>query len=361
MHRSRAARLASALVVGSALCALLVGVAGAEVSPKAPLRGLVDMGAYRFVAQGGNPVNMIGPLYKKRGLFGGIVVIATWSELQPDPGAAIPANNTIDRMLAAVRVYNQKFPATPLAVKLRVWAGFEAPDWAKGLDGDPLQIQEPNNGKMRTVGRFWSPSYAQAWQSFQQLLAERYDSEPLIHEVAVTSCMTLTAEPFFLATDAVTLDALHAAGFSDAAYRTCLANAVNDYSPWQSTVIEFPFNPFRSTDVQPWQSDLAFTKNVMTACRQSFGVRCVLDNHDLDYPVLSSIRPLYAFMKRLGPGIEFQTYHETPKYWDLTIRTGVRVGASSIELWQDYGGFPLLKSRSRLLKWGDELKANPTP
>jgi hypothetical protein len=327
--------------------------------PKTPLQGLVDMGAYRFVAKGGNPVNTLVPLYKKRGLFSGIVVVATWRELQPNPSAAIPAKNTIDRMLAAVRTYNQKFPATPLAIKLRVWAGFEAPTWVKNLGGNPLRIQ--HNGTTRTIGRFWSASYAQAWQAFQQRLAERYDSEPLIHEVAVTSCMILTAEPFFLPTDQPTLDVLHAAGFSDAAYRTCLANAVSDYGPWQSTVIEFPFNPFRSTDVQPWQLDLAFTESVMTACRQNLGARCVLDNHDLDAPVLPSIRPLYAFMKQLGPGIEFQTYHETPQYWDLTIQAGVRVGASSIELWQDYGGFPLLKSRSRLQKWADALKANPTP
>ena len=35
----------------------------------------------------------------------------------------------------------------------------------------------------------------------QDMLAARYDREPLIHEVAITSCMMMTAEPFFVPTD----------------------------------------------------------------------------------------------------------------------------------------------------------------
>src|SRR3977135_3046549 len=49
---------------------------------KAPIRGLVSMGAYRFVGYGGDPVNTLGPLDAKPGIFGGLVLIASWKQLQ---------------------------------------------------------------------------------------------------------------------------------------------------------------------------------------------------------------------------------------------------------------------------------------
>ena len=88
------------------------------------------MGAYRFVGVGGDPVNTLEPLNAKPGIFGGLVVIATWKQLQPTPTSTLADGNTIDKALADVRAYNTKNPGKPIAVKLRVWGGFEAPDWA---------------------------------------------------------------------------------------------------------------------------------------------------------------------------------------------------------------------------------------
>jgi hypothetical protein len=161
---------------------------------KEPIRGLVSMGAYRFVGYGGDPVNTLEPLNAKPGIFGGLVVIASWKQLQPKPDSEIAPNNVIDRALAEVRAYNERTPDKPLAVKLRVWGGFEAPDWAKQLGGPP--IETIFNEKPRTVRRFWSPAYRQAWARLQQQLAQRFDNRPLIQEVAVTGCMSYTAEPF---------------------------------------------------------------------------------------------------------------------------------------------------------------------
>ena len=64
---------------------------------KPPIRGLVSMGAYRFVGYGGDPVNTLEPLNAKPGIFGGLVVIASWKQLQPTPDAEIGNNNVIDR------------------------------------------------------------------------------------------------------------------------------------------------------------------------------------------------------------------------------------------------------------------------
>src|SRR5277367_3569642 len=128
---------------------------------KPPIRGLVSMGAYRFVGYGGDPVNTLEPLNAKPGIFGGLVVIASWKQLQPTPQSEIGDDNVIDQALAQVRAYNERNPDKPLGVKLRVWGGFEAPDWAKALGGMP--IETVYNDKPRIVGRFWSPAYRQAW------------------------------------------------------------------------------------------------------------------------------------------------------------------------------------------------------
>ena len=53
------------------------GAFAADPQIKPPIRGLVSMGAYRFVGQGGDPVNTLEPLNAKAGIFGGLVVIET--------------------------------------------------------------------------------------------------------------------------------------------------------------------------------------------------------------------------------------------------------------------------------------------
>jgi hypothetical protein len=305
-------------------CTLLLPVQAAHAEDvKVPIRGLVSMGAYRFVGSGGDPVNTLEPLNAKPGIFGGLVVIASWKQLQPTPNSQIEDGNVIDQALAEVRAYNERNPERPLGVKLRVWGGFEAPEWAKQLGGPP--IDTVHNGKVRTVGRFWGPLYRGAWAHLQQLLAERFDKRPLIKEVAVTACMSYTAEPFFVPTEDSVMQHLRANGFTDAAYKKCLTDA--------------------------------FTERLMRNCRETIGRRCVFDNHDLDTNLAKPLYRIYDTMKQLGPEIEFQTGPKTPKDFDGTIRMGVSYGASSIELYQDYGGFPLVPD-ARLRRWAAMLEQN---
>src|ERR1700733_2144894 len=77
---------------------------------RAPMRvrGLVSMGAYRFVGKGGDPVNTLEPLNAKPGIFGGLVVIASWKQLQPTQQSEIGDNNVIHHALAQVRAYNER-------------------------------------------------------------------------------------------------------------------------------------------------------------------------------------------------------------------------------------------------------------
>ena len=88
--------------------------------------------------------------------------------------------------------------------------------------------------------------YRGAWAHLQQLLAERFDKRPLIKEVAVTACMSYTAEPFFVPTEDSVMQHLRANGFTDAAYKKCLTDAVTDYAPWQESRLVLSVNPLRT-------------------------------------------------------------------------------------------------------------------
>src|SRR4051812_38117774 len=155
-----------------ALAAILAGgalVAAQQEKVKPPIRGLVSMGAFKFVGSGGEPVNTLEPLNAKPGIFGGLVVVASWAQLEPEEGSPIDPDNVIGKALEEGRAYNTKNPQKPLAGRLRVWGGFKPPGWAMKIGGAPIQAVHKN--KNRRVGRFWSPEYRQAWARMQEKLA----------------------------------------------------------------------------------------------------------------------------------------------------------------------------------------------
>jgi hypothetical protein len=314
------------------------------------------MGAFKFVGSGGEPVNTLEPLNAKPGIFGGLVVIASWAQLQPEPASEIANGNVIDTAMADVRAYNARHPEKPLAVRLRIWGGFKAPPWVLNLGGPP--IKAVHNNKNRRLGRFWSREYREAWARLQEKLAAKYDSWPLIREVSVTSCMSFTAEPFFVPTEDSVQVPIREAGFTEEAYKECLRHALDDYAAWKASRLVLSVNPLR-TRLNQGSGDAAFTMNIMRDCRKKLGVRCVFDNHNLDTALPRPLMPLYALMKELGPEIVYQTGGTNPRDFEGTIKMGVAQGATSIELWQDYGGFPTVPSES-LERWAAMVEANKT-
>jgi hypothetical protein len=105
------------------------------------------------------------------------------------------------------------------------------------------------------------------------------------------------------------------------------------------------------------KGDHEFTEQFMHACREAFGRRCIFDNHDLDTTPAKAVLPIYDAMNRLGGPIEFQTGPATPKDYEGTIKYGVSLGAGSIELWQDFGGFPHVPDE-QLKRWAAMVEAN---
>src|SRR5262249_5822988 len=153
-----------------------------------------------------------------------------------------------------------------------------------------------------TVGKVWSSGYVAAWRSFQSALAAKYDAEPLVRHVPVTSCATHTDAPFVPTTDREARTHLEPAHRSDDAPQACLEGAADDYAAWKTTLVDFTFTPFVKIG---GGVDAAFTKGVMQRCRASLGARCVFDNHALSSAPRAADAEVYAAMRELGGPVAF--------------------------------------------------------
>jgi hypothetical protein len=349
--------------------------------PKPILIGLIDMQTIAWHNQDdGEPTFSIENVAHFPGLFGGIVVNATWKEMQPEPRGHVDFSR-IDAALAQVRRYNVANAAAPLGVNIRIFAGNQAPGWAKQIDGGPVTIFRNPQGCHTgpcptTIGKVWNPEYIAAWRAFQQQVAAQYDAEPLIRAVSITSCATQTDEPFVPSIDPQARANLVAAGYTDAAGEACLIGAIEDYSAWKRTPIHFPINSFNRITHEAGGrgrgrgnrggnrggGDSDFAEAVMRACRKALGERCVLANHGLGAEMPEQIASIVQEISDIGGPIHYQT--ESPPRmggWQTVIAAGIRYHASAIELWPDakFQGFTTL-SVEAVTALRDQL-ANASP
>jgi hypothetical protein len=356
---------------------------------KAPIRGLIDLGQVSAVNMPEPPYNTLYYVCKRQPSIAGIVVNDTWEHMQPNRGQSIDTT-TVDAALSAIAAYNRK-PGRSLGVRLRVWTGIDAPPWAKSIGGVPIQICDQNAVPasapvrpaasptpcpavaIRTVGRFWSIPYERAWRRFESRLAHAYDGNARIDEVSLSSCSSLTSEPFVQPEDSYSKARLIAAGYTDAKYRACLLHAVElDFVPyWHQTLVDFSFNPFRKIEATPPESDLAFTKTAIRECRSVAGSRCVLLNETMGkFTPPPSPNPsqtpsqaavyyaMYTYMKQQGGSIAFQTaappnlllaWQSNLAGWNNAVSLASSFGASSLELFPpERAGVPCRDAPVRL-------------
>jgi len=304
------------------------------------------------------------------GAFGGIVVNATWDQMQPAEGGPVDFS-LVDAALAQVTSYNAANPSAPLGAKLRIYSGANAPAWAKQIGGAPIAIQRNPQGCASgncplTIGRMWSAGYDAAWRAFQAAVAARYDGDPLVRHVAVTSCAQQTDEPFVPTLDATSKSNLVSAGYTDDAQKACLTAAVDDYSAWTFTNVDYTFNAF--TPLSGASDATVFPETVMTACRASYGTRCVLGNHALSAPLRSTDQGIYDFIGQNRGSVGFQT--DSPQkmgcLWVQTVAQGVALGAQSIELWPKAGlggfdGFTLDELKQLAAQFATPVPVDPNP
>jgi hypothetical protein len=298
--------------------------------------------------------------------FSAIVVNETWAQLEPRQGHF--TFRPLRRSLAAVAAYHHAHPDHQLAVKLRFWGGFTAPGWAKQLGGvTPVTFATP--GAAGTTGRWWTTAYRAQWSAFQHRLAAGFDDDPLIRSVAVSSCATLTAEPFVQSPNLDLHEELFADGWSSAAQEACLRGAFSDYSGWTHTPIDYSFNPFvtYTPGNRGGAQDLAFMNSVMATCAgllHSTGRSCILSNHAFtaSAPTESRSAPTYTEIKALyaeHPGqtpVDLQTGPPDNFGGCQAINTALGYHAQSLELWppaasaRSFKGFSAYP-KSELLGW----------
>lgn len=336
--------------------ALIAAQAPADetVHMKPAIAGFIDMQTITWHnTDDSQPTFTLDNIKKYPGVFGGIVLNATWNEMQPARDGPL-ITRRIDHALNQVRKFNAAHPTAPLGVKLRIFQGNQAPFWAKAIGGGgPRTIQRnpqgcPSGNCPITIGPVWDPEYIAAWRSFQAKVAARYDREPLIRAVAITSCTMETDEPFVMPVEQPIPP-----GYTDRADKRCLRGAVDDYAAWRRTIIDYTFNAF--DQIEKGGTDPHFTLSVMNGCRAALGPRCELGNHAFQATMPDENAQIVEAISARGAPIHFQTVG--PKVegfnWRTTIRAAARDHATGIELWPDeeFGGFTsLTKNRMRNLK-----------
>ncbi len=266
---------------------------------KPDIGGLVDRGSGPGIAAGGSKFSV--PPASWQGVVNAFVVNATWADLQPKNGGAIASHNIIDQAIAAT--------PTNEHIKVRIWAGEYAPDWAKQLDGGPLPTASGLG-----VGPWWKHDYEAAYADLQTKLAALYDSVPQIRNVTISGCMTHFAEP--LLKDGVNsgseLTALIAAGYTNVADQKCQQKAIAAHAVWKKTHQSFSFNPYLNINPSTPSTDEAFTELLMDDCVATLGKRCSLENNSIRYPNNpGAYAQMYAHMvadqTSDGVAIDFQT------------------------------------------------------
>jgi len=321
----------------------------ASTAAKKPICGLVTMGLIGKLMHG-NSIDNLAELNAHPGIYSAVVLNYSWRQLEPAQGQF--DFSEIESDLAALRAYNAAHPDRPAAAKLRVAGGVVAPEWVEQLAGTvTLNLRDQSV----TIGRFWTPVYRQSWRDLQTALAADYDNNPLVQEVAISSCSTATDEPFNLPRGPENDAQLQAAGFTDAAYQACLTGALDDYAAWRATPLDFTFNPFEDTDSGHPRPDPAFTTSLMATFRARFGQRAVLANHGLQPTVTARQADVYAELAKLGPPIAFQTI--SPKLdFDATWQNGLAYHPTEYETWvTKQAGGVAAASATMLQSWASEL------
>ncbi len=305
--------------------------------------GLTDMGSLQFhQSPTGIPDNSLTAIASYPGAFQGKVINIAWAQLQPTPQSFDPT--AIDQALSDIAAYNKLHPTAPLLAKLRVFSNNNAPTWAKAMPGGPITIYSAHN-MVYTDGPFWSTPYIQAWRHLQSLLAARYDTNPLLAVVASASCSSVSDEPFILALNQPSITNLLAAGFTDAAYQSCLLGQNDDYADWKQTRIEETFNPYFQIGNGKVTQDINVTIQAMRLCHDTLGARCILSNHGWILPNRPAAQPIYDEMRTLGSPISLQNYSpqtmQTTANGTAVLRAAISLGASSVEIWtMEFTKFP---------------------
>ena len=294
-----------------------------------------------------------------------------WKDLQASQSSELTENNPIDQVIEEVQSQNLADSTLNMRIKLRIFAGIEAPDWLKNLEGSPITISDAQDATSGTIGRFWTTAFGQAYQELQNKLAAKYDSVPEILDVTISRCMTIYAEPFIRnASNTDNRTALLNAGFTFEADKQCHREQIEAHNVWTQTRTSLAFNPYQEINQDgSYLNNEAFTEEMMEYCRTVLGIRCVLENNSIRTPLLGGdYIAMYAKMKALGPPLFYQTAREWKiGDWKQTVQWAIDQGANAVELNNDTDYYFTTPTIEELVAYDATLEASldilpaPTP
>jgi hypothetical protein len=333
---------------------------------KTPIRGLFDRGSL-----GGSSYSV--PTGSGVAALNGVVANVSWADLQTTPGGPIVHPNQLDSALSAVASYNASH-TNQLEVKLRIFAGIYAPNWAKTIDGwNPANANTCNNqgSPCGTLGPFWTTDYDNAYKTFMTELAAAYDNQPLLHDVTISQCMTTFAEPFMrddtnlgaILYDTSSQPAYTGLPYSVQADENCLMDEIDDSTAFQQTNLSLSFNPFKPWTNATTQSNSpgeSFTLSVMQHCRAVLGSQCTIENNSIRDSYVGQQDQsgnLYNDITNEGPDITFQTAAPNAVGSIVTtVQWAAQMGANAVELPSNYNTLTV----SQLDSLSADLMNNPT-
>lgn len=295
------------------------------------------------------------------------VVSVPWATLQPVEGGPIAPDNPVDQAIAQVRQIHAQDPSVDLGIVLRVEAGIYSPEWAKAIDGGPTTPVRNGNGvgavaRGGTLPKFWTEDFGQAWSTFMDELAAKYDDVPEIREADVTTrCMTIFAEPLVRQTGPSDIRALLSAGYTESADDTCQHQAIDEAKVWHHTFVAANFNPYDEINADGTVTkSVGYAIDLMHYCRNVLGGQCVLQNNEVGrrdtYP------QLYDAMAQLGAPIAYQLANAAQLQQGVGFAGAVQFalghGANAVEIEPShYVGVAV----SQLSGLAAELRAQPRP
>ena len=323
-----------------------------DLEYKPPLSGLVAMGSVSDLRKG--VFDVLKEVRVHPDIYSGVVIHTTWGALEPEQGKY--NFSTIDKALSDITQYNKEHPLHPIFAKLRISKAINPPEWVLKLAGGPVNIVL-NNGQTIQVGLYWTEEYRNAWKALQQKLASRYDDNILIREVCVNSGAMITDEPFVAIFNKATIANLKAKGYTDAAFKSTLKGALDDYACWKTTPIDYSFNVLREIDSGKPVNNMDFTLSLMREFRERYEERAVLSNHGLQETLSKGAIPIYNLFAELGAPIAVQTKGPS-NLTDKTIKTGLKYGVTEFEIWvsKEAGGYADY-SKADLERWAQMIQS----
>jgi hypothetical protein len=271
-------------------------------------------------------------------------------------------------------------------VKLRIFTGNRAPDWAKALGPGPLSWVDDNQPEGYTVPAWWDAGHLAAYDRFIAALAGILD-DPRVVEVTIAGASTAYTEPLlrqvgFAPNRPVALAAGYTEADDVASIKACIDIHHRHMSPLGivSSLAVNPFQTFTSTgvatriqttfDLLEYQYDVmgryAVWANYSLGAKWGTDGKAVQVRTDFLYP------QMYDYLSQHSARVPVQYQTMTmikmfglydPARPDPTVQWAVDHGAISVEMPWGYGGLPnwtdpSLMTEARAAELNAALEAN---